>query len=206
MNTARLACVLLLISCATHRNTAEGTTAFGTSKYSVGDCVTYLYTGSFTPAPVELTERVEEKHGNRLHIAVTARRGNEVRRWLQVVTDTPENQKAEKIDELYRLDGTARVRLANQDNQDVYEMYQWVVFSPQGRATGVTHGRSAFNIGDATFDCDHEHGVFVSPAGRRVFEFATCPDFVWTNGPAEIVDEETTEIIWRREVARVSCD
>ena len=98
-------------------STAE---AQGSTLYRIGDFVEYRYSGSFSSAPVRLVEEVTEQPGSRLTLTVTASRGQEEMKWVQVVTDTVENQKAEKIDELYLVEDGVRRKLGNAGNRDIY--------------------------------------------------------------------------------------
>ena len=108
-----LVCCIALSGCAATLQSGTAPVAHPSTHYRVGDFVVYSYTGEALPQPVTLREEIVQREGLRLHIQVEARRGSQVRRWVQVVTDTAENQANNFIDELYELIGTERRRLAN---------------------------------------------------------------------------------------------
>lgn len=173
------------------------------TRYREGDFVVYRYAGSFSPAEVTLREEIERRDGNRLHILVTIRKGSEERRFVQVVTDTPENQKAERIDELYRVEGEQRVRLENEENADLYALYGWTLPpEPAGPPTDVSKVETQVQLGGASFTCTEERGRMSIDGAEHAFRFASCPSFLWKNGPAEIGPEDAQTPLWKREVIR----
>jgi hypothetical protein len=192
-----------LASCA--HSSPTGAAAKGTA-YRVGDRVEYRYAGSSLSGEVVLTERITKVEGNRLTIEVVARRDGEEHRWLQVVTDTPESQRDSVIDELYEVRGGLQVRLPNHDNADIFRLYAWTL-PPQfdGKPTGASRASTSWRLDEVDYVCTAESGS-VASAGRPLsFRFVTCPDFLWTNGPAEITDESGA-IVWSREIVRVAAE
>ena len=168
------------------------------SRYRIGDTVLYRYRGSYTDEVVELRETVIEKRGNVLEIEVVATRGDDARAWIQVVTDTVENREAERVDALYELIDGERVARANRDNQDIARLYAWTIPPVRGRPGDVTRESETLRFLGEEHACEIERGVFEGPA-PQAFTFATCESFLWTNGPAEIIDTEGN-VVWRREV------
>lgn len=197
-----LATVVLAITaaCASTGSADAGREHDAGTRYQVGDYVVYRYSGAFTPAPVSLREVVLEREGDRLVIEVTATRASEQRRWLQVVTDTPENQRNNVVDELYEVVGGSKIRLENRDNLDLYRLYEWVVLQPDGKAAEVTTRRGEFSVSGKTFACEVSAGKN-SWRGKQVrFEMQECPTFLWTHGPGRFWVDDTGEDIMRVEV------
>jgi len=185
-----------LLACSGGRPAERaGTTPGATTRYRAGDWVEYRYTGSFTAQPVQLREDVVAQEGNRLTIDVTVVRGAERRRWRQVLTDTPENQRSEKIDALYDLNGDAPVLLANEANTDLYAFYAWTLPQPPGRPTHVSKATEQAEVGGRPLECMVERGEF---DGGVPFSFATCEAFLWTNGAARIGADHAP--LWQRDV------
>ena len=170
------------------------------TRYRLGDFVVYRYSGTFSAAPVTLREEIKEKDGNRLTIEVEARRGAETRRWIQVVTDTPENQANNVIDELYEIVDGERRRLANEDNRDLYRLYEWTLVMPDGRPSGLSRSKVEVSIGGQRFTCERTTGKNTLRGELMRFESHTCPGFVWTHGPAKMIDLTTKEEILRVEI------
>ncbi|MCC7109709.1 MAG: hypothetical protein IT382_10500 [Deltaproteobacteria bacterium] len=191
------ACAVVIVGCSTVPQAATSTPA--PTRYRVGDFIVYKYAGNFSSDAVLLSEDIVAQEGNRLTIVVQAKRGDESRKWEQVVTDTPENQKAEKIDELYDLSGGGRVRLANESNKDVYRLYDWTIPPIDSRPVSVESTSEALVIGNTAFTCSVENGKFAPDGHIQEFHFATCPDFLWVNGPARVI-ASNDEVLWERQI------
>lgn len=190
-------CTVFVVGCSTAQPIADSVTA--ASRYRVGDFVVYKYAGSFSPQAVVIREEVVAQEGNRLTILVEARRDTETRKWVQVVTDTPENQRAEKIDELYDLSGGGRIRLSNENNQDIYRLYEWTIPPLASRPSTVDNRSETIVFGNTSFACRVEIGRFGPDSQVREFHFSTCADFLWTNGPARVISSNN-EVLWERQV------
>jgi len=176
------------------------TPSLGATRYQVGDYVLYRYSGAFTPSPVTLRERIMKQEGNRLTIDVVVERGGEQRRWRQVVTDTPENEKNNVVDELYEIVDGAPRKLTNANNEDVFRLYAWTVFIPEQKARDVRVSRARASFGGQSFDCERTEGRNVWRGRPIRFEAFDCPDFVWTHGPARFWDEQNGTDVSRVEV------
>jgi hypothetical protein len=161
------------------------------TRYRVGDFVVYRYAGSALSSPVVLREEVVAQQGNRLRIDVTATRGEEKRRWAQVLTDTPANQKNNVVDALYVAEGERWLRLENTDNHDLYRLYEWVVASPEGRAVDVQSAPCVKEFAETRFDCTCTTGGNRMQGVDVVFEDSECPRFLWTHGPAQFSDRHS---------------
>jgi hypothetical protein len=176
------------------------------TRYRVGDTVTYHYSGDALCTPVELRESVVAREGDRLRIDVTARRGAEVRSWVQVLTDSPENQRANRLDALYEEAPDGRlVRLENPDNRDLYRLYEWTVVDPDGKASEVEKAPCERTLG-TTYACTCTRGRNAWKGRPVRFESATCPGFVWTHAGSRFWDEETGADVLRVEVKQSSRD
>lgn len=200
MMRSAFAALLLLASCSGGAPRGAPPPAAGGTRYEVGDFIVYRYTGAFTPAEVTLREEVTARRGDRLRIEVTATRGGEIRRWIQVVTDTPANQRDNVIDALYEVRDGAPVRLVNAGNQDAFRLYAWTFLEPEGRATDKRAAPCEKEIAGARFSCTCTAGRN-RWRGRLVrFDESECPGFLWTHGPGAYVDESTGEDVLRTTV------
>lgn len=154
-----------------------------TTKYRVGDFVAYQYIGDFSAEPVTLREQVMAQEGNRLRIDVTAQRGKEVRQWVQVVTDTPDNEKSNAVDALYEMRNGTYQRLSNEQNRELLRLYEWVLIDPDEEMSEVTSEPCDVELVGQRFTCTCMEGVN-RYKGRPVVALDTdCPDFLWTHGP-----------------------
>jgi hypothetical protein len=157
----------------------------------------YSYTGEGLPQPVTLREEIVQRDGLRLHIQVEARRGSQVRRWVQVVTDTPQNQANNVIDELYELIGAERRRLANKDNRDVYRLYEWT-FPPslegRGEPTSFNH---TVSIEDRPMAADCQRIPVAVGGTPAVMENCTSRAFLWTNIFGRLYRESDNATLWQ---------
>lgn len=197
------ACAVLLLAAACAGGAKTSSTE-PVTRYRVGDEITYRYEGSFSAQPVMLHERIVSRAGNVLRIAVTAKRGDGGLQWIQQVTDTPENQKAEKVDALEVLvEGTWKS--VPPTREELYRLYAWTIPPVDGAPADVTRENITEPIAGTPFACDAERGRFVNTEKGTAlkFRFVTCPGFLWTNGPAEIVDEGTGQLLWSRSVVAV---
>lgn len=167
------------------------------TRYRTGDYVTYRYSGEALPGgAVELAERVVERDGDVLHIEVTARRGDEEKRWLQVVTDTPENQASNVVDELYLIEGDARRPLDAKDPEVLADLYAWTL--PAGlRPGGEAEQRDVeVRAGNARYTCTEATMPATAGETQATFTTTTCPAFVWTHGPALALAEDG-RVLWK---------
>jgi hypothetical protein len=157
----------------------------------------YSYTGEALPQPVTLREEIVQRDGLRLHIQVEARRGSQVRRWVQVVTDTPENQANNAIDELYELIGSERRRLANKDNRDVYRLYEWTFppsFKGRGEPTPFSH---TVSIEDRPMSADCQRTPVAVGGTPAIMESCTSRAFLWTNIFGRLYRESDNTTLWQ---------
>jgi hypothetical protein len=195
-----LAPVVVVAGCASTPREAASEGEAPATRYRVGDHVVYRYGGTTLAAPVVLTERIVAQAGNRLEIEVTAVRGEEARRWVQVVTDTPENQRNDVIDELYEVVDGERRRLPNEGNRDVMRLYEWTLPAMEGALRFERNEEVVVELGGRGHACTRETNQ-ATIAGRPArFIRHTCPDFLWTNGPAMFRDDASGEVLWQVEV------
>lgn len=190
MRTWAVALLLLLVvpACGKAPKTPEkGAVA---TKYRVGDFVAYEYIGDFSPEPVTLREQVMAQEGNRLRIDVTAQRGKEVRRWVQIVTDTPDNEKNNLVDALYEEKNGSYQALSTDRNRELLRLYEWVLIDPDGEMSEVSSESCDVEMAGQHFACTCTEGVN-RIKGRAVVALDTdCPDFLWTHGPGGFRDAE----------------
>ena len=194
--------VLLALSCGSGpRPAAQAVSHPDTStRFRVGDYVVYHYTGLFTSEPVELRERISAREGKRLTIDVVATRGSEQRHWEQVVTDTPENERENVVDELYEHVGAERRKLANVGNADLMRLYSWTVLQPDGKASDVHTEKAMLTMGRDDFTCDRTFGKNTWHGRKVQFESFECPQFLWSHARARFWDDGTGEEILRVDV------
>ncbi|MBI1945406.1 MAG: hypothetical protein HYS27_06905 [Deltaproteobacteria bacterium] len=174
-----------------------------TTRYRVGDFVVYRYSGGFSPTPVVLREEVRAQEGNRLRIDVTATRGAEELRWIQVLTDTPENQRNNVIDALYEVKDGTPVKLDNPDNRDAFRLYQWTLIMPEGRATDVKQAPCERDIGSVKYACSCTTGKNTWHGRAVEFEDVECPEFLWTHASGRFGDVAGGEDVHRADVVEV---
>lgn len=180
---ATLALALPVAGCATgmHQPTASGRA--GETRFRQGNFVLYRYTGAAVTAPVTLKESIVSQDGNRLVIDVVAKRGSEERHWEQVVTDTPENEANNVVDELYEYVGGERRHLLNTGNRDLFRLYEWTLIVPDEPAHDKRASRTVTSFGGHSFSCEHREAL-TAWKGRPVhYEAYECPAFLWTHGP-----------------------
>jgi hypothetical protein len=180
--------------------------AVAATRFREGDRIVYRYDGEALEAPVELEERIVEVDGLRLRIAVTARRGDEVRRWVQLVTDTAENRESNHVDRLYALDedGTEHL-LENEGGEDLRELYGWTLPDVEWGTPGdevVTNETRTF--AGATYACAIGRTPLPSVGEHAVIELSDCADLVWTHGPGHLRDGERT--LWSVDVLELGAD
>jgi hypothetical protein len=173
------------------------------TRYQKGDYIVYEYGGTQCPVIVVLAEEILEKKGNVLTIEVEVFRGKERKHWIQVVTDTPENQKNGIVDELYEIIEGEKIRLENDDNNAVRELYRWVI-PPEGERLSkavlvqkrlVLPGRYY-----VTAQCAR-HMEQINGRPVRV-ERCLSGEFLWTNISVSMVDTQNQEIIYYMKVMK----
>lgn len=170
------------------------------TRFREGDFVVYRYTGTYTKEPVVLREQILAQDGLVLRIGVSVRRGIDERKWVQVVTDTPDNRKGNVVDALYLDDHGNLRRLDNKKNADLYALYEWTYLVPDGKPLTVVDGKREVTLQGARFECD-VHGGKTKVQGRIVsFEEVECPEFLWTHAGARFWDEGTGEELYKADV------
>jgi hypothetical protein len=190
MKVSATAFLMLVGACVAQQRT---TPAFSipSTRYRVGDYVVYRYDGIYSVQPVLFREEICAQEGNRLRIDIQVIRDQEQRRWIQVVTDTPENQRNNVIDALYEWQGDRLVRLANEGSRDLLRLYEWTILTPDGQATDVHNNPCVREIGGTRFACTCTSGRNTWRGKVIRFEVSRCPDFLWTNGPVRFWEEAT---------------
>lgn len=176
------------------------------TRYRVGDFVEYRYRGTFTAAPVVFRETVRAQEGNRLRIDIVVTRGSEERRWVQILTDTPENQRNNVIDALYEWKDGRYVKLGGELMREAFRLYAWTILMPDGRATDVAQRACTQVIAGTSYACRCTTGKNALRGKALRFEDSVCPDFLWTHGPGFFVDAATGEDILRMEVGAAGRD
>ena len=166
------------------------------TSYRVGDYIAYEYGGTLFPETVILREEVTGRMGQELTIAVSVRRGTAEKRWIQVVTDTSENQRNNVTDALYEVVNDNSKRLEN-THTEVLRLYEWVL-PPSGKDHGKTR--------------EVKREVQLSPKvlipvkclvgleeidGRTVRrEYCTSRHFLWTNISSTYTDTKNGEVLY----------
>ncbi|RJO65151.1 MAG: hypothetical protein C4523_16455 [Myxococcales bacterium] len=190
---ALAAAIPLLASC---RSAPGAAPAAAVSLYRAGDYVIYEYTGALLDAPVKLEEEILEQEGLRLTIDVVATRNDERREWIQVVTDTPENQRNNVVDELYEVQNGQRVRLENADNADLLRLYEWTE-PPKGGplAPPVQEPRKVEGpTGKVTAYC--AVGSWMVENRPAHFEYCASNEFLWTHLSMRLIDAATGKALY----------
>src|SRR5262249_46233937 len=118
------------------------------TRFREGDWVTYRYTGTFTKQQVVLREEVKKRDGNKLRIEAHVRRGIEERRWVEVITDTPEHRKNHVIDELFYVDHEVPKKMSNPKNRDFRALSEWTWLEPDVAPTNVHTESREVKLGD----------------------------------------------------------
>jgi hypothetical protein len=181
------------------RETAEQRAEQG-SRLRAGDYVVYAYSGSYSKLPVTLRERVLAQDGLRLTIEVAAQRGDEQKRWLQVVTDTPENREKNLVDELYELAGADRQHLPNADNADLMRLYAWTLPPCKGKHEHAGKVDVELPVAGVRFKCTCTSILRECSGKPAQIETCDCPDFVWRHASGEARPLDDAEVLWRTEV------
>ena len=167
-----------------------------TTRYREGDWVIYRFEGASDEPPVEMTERVISQRGNQLEVDVVMRRGDEERHWVQVVTDTPENQQNNVVDALYEVVDGERRQLPNVDNEDIIRLSSWIFAPIDGQTTPEGESAVELEIAGERHQCTRRTTRAVSSGRPARMIVHTCPSFLWTHGPGSLRDLETDEPIW----------
>lgn len=192
---------LLLLAAALSSCACAATSPAPRTRFRLGDYVVYRYQGPGLAEPVTLREEVTAQEGNRLRIDVTATRdGGAERKWIQVLTDTPENQKANKLDALYESLGGGYVKLSNEGNQDAYRLYEWTLFTPDKPASGILKSECQRPILGHDTTCRCTNGQTEWKGAVLLYEATECPAFLWTNGTSRFTDAATGEDVLAVEV------
>lgn len=190
-----------MVAC-TGASAAPASPAAAETRYRVGDFVVYRFTGELVGAPVVLQERVTARDVNRLRIDIRAERAGELRRWVQVVTDTPDNQRNNRIDALYEVREGRYVHLENRANADLLRLYDWMAFNPDGPSFENASRACTEQLGGVAFSCACTESKAPAAGGTVHLKQSECADFLWTHGPATIVEEGTGKLILRAEVVK----
>jgi hypothetical protein len=159
------------------------------TRYRLGDYVVYRYAGPALAEPVTLREEVVAQEGLRLRIDVTATRPSGERAWVQVLTDTPKNQRDNVVDALWEKVDGRYVKLANRKNRDVYRLYDWALFKPDKPSRDIGSEPCKAEIAGAIFHCTCSYGMTTFKGTSVRVKETECPDFLWTHGPSDVWPE-----------------
>lgn len=176
------------------------------TKYRKGDYVRYEYRGSALAHPVILDEMILSQEGNQLEIHVRATKKDDVRQWVQVVTDTPHNQANNVIDGLFEIVNGERVRLENIDNRDVYRLYEWTFpppFQPEGKPESITR---SVDIDGSQQDAQCTTMKGKSATNTVVAVFCKSSAFLWTNVYGQVISDPGGEVLWEMVVVKAGRD
>ena len=179
----RCALALALIACGCAAAPIAG--AAGT-RYRLGDFVVYHYGGPALAEPVTLREEVTAQEGNRLRIDVTATRKTGTRAWVQLLTDTPENQHDNVVDAVWEKADAGFVKLENAKNRDLYRLYEWTLFMPDKPMHGVTQEPCREGVAGRRLACTCRFGLTTYKGASVRVKESECPDFLWTHGPSDV--------------------
>lgn len=175
---------------ARHARPAPGRhVARRTTAYRAGDYVVYAY--RVAGKVVTLREQVVERFGQRLLIQVTARRGAEVRTWLQRVTDTEANRRADKPDALFLLRAGAWQRLPNPHDRDAQHLYGWTLPTCRIRIKAPRpRKRSTPTLAVAGTSYACRCSELPARCGTQAVTLSSCdcPRFLWTHASASMTD------------------
>jgi len=154
--------------------------------YRLGYFVVYQYGGPALAEPVSLREEVTAQEGDRLRLDVTATRKSGTRAWVQVLTDTPENQRKNVVDAVYeKVDGRF-VKLENKKNRDLYRLYEWTLFMPDKPMHDVTQESCREDVAGKRLVCTCTFGLTTFKGTSVRFKESECADFLWTHGPGDV--------------------
>lgn len=169
------------------------------SDHEEGGWVVYRYDGAYTPQPVELREEVARVDGLELTIEVEARRGDETRRWVQVVTDTEENRRNNVVDALYEIvDGERRELPADQEH--LLGLYGWTL-PPCAPGEGSPDSEHrTLDVAGRTYECTCEMVPMLCEEAAAELTVCECPDFAWRHAWGEARIEGQGEPFWRVQV------
>jgi len=169
------------------------------TRYRLGDWVLYRFSGAYSEQPVQLCERIVAQDGIKLEIEVTMIRGDEKRRWIQAVTDTPENQKSNALDAVYIVEDGKRRQVPT---EHVYKLYDWMLVQLEGKPSEIKASSKGMKFGGRDFTCSVSTGLRVWRGEPARFSFSSCKEFLWTKGPGRIWNPETDKTIFQGEVLR----
>ena len=180
-----LALALLAAGCAA---TPASTSSSGT-RYRLGDYVVYRYGGPALAEPVTLREEVVAQEGSRLRIDVTATRQSGERAWVQVLTDTPRNQRDNVVDALWEKVDGRYVKLANRRNRDLYRLYDWALFKPDKPSRDIGSEPCKVELAGAIFKCTCSYAMTTFKGTSVRVKESQCPEFLSTHGQSDVWPE-----------------
>lgn len=193
--------IVATFGCATSNKQESSTSVIQGSKYKVGDFIEYRYSGAFRENPILLTEEVIAKTGTLLTILVHLKSSTEERKWKQIVTDSPENQRSNKVDRLIEvLSPTTEVELLNKGNSDLLRLYRGTYLTPDGPAINVTIDRIELSVCGQKVLAKRTRGQQSVNHKVYTFESYESDDFLWTNIGSQYT--AGSEVFYKAEVTR----
>jgi hypothetical protein len=145
---------------------------------------------------------VLEVDGTRLSIEVSAQRGDETRRWLQIVTDTPDNREHNVVDELYEVIGDEHRKLDNADNRDLLRLYEWTLPPCHGDSQHAGHVKLEMPVAGARLRCTCAKVLRKCNEEPAQVETCECPDLAWLHASGQATALDDGEVIWKMELTR----
>lgn len=206
VSSMKLRCLLvatLAAACATTRPASPPTSAGATRPLQPGARVVYRYEGSYRPSPVFLEERVLSRDGDRIVIDVSFSSGDEHRHWQMHLTDTPENEAANKIDQLVEIRDGRETVLANENGRDVMRLFEGTYLMPDGRRTGVKTTESTCEVAGRKYPCTVTEATQLVGGAQCAVREEESTAFAWTHVSGEYRRPDG-EVLYRVTVAELA--
>lgn len=172
------------------------------SKYKVGDFVEYKFSGTYRETPIFLREEVIEKVGLQLTILVEKIAGGSKTTWKQIVVDTEENQRSNRVERLLEISETgADLELKNTNNGDLLRLFSGTFLDIKSPMKNITSANSKILV------CGVEYPVTIirgsQEVGGKTYDFEAYESdlFVWKHLGASY--KRNGELFYRAEV--VNC-
>lgn len=151
------------------------------SRFTVGDYVAYTYRGDLLEEEVTVGEQVLAVNGDQLTLLVQARRGEERRRWIQVVRDQENLRAPPDVEGVYRIEGDELEALDASDREALLKVYEWILPPRGGGLREVRKRQEEVVVGQTTYEANCFDAEQELEGDTVAFTACISDAFLWRN-------------------------
>ena len=162
------------------------------SRFEVGDYIVYGFNGSAFTIPVQLHREVIANVNDSIVFRNILVRGTEQLAWQNSFFEPSKIANGVNYNNSHLLPtGLAE--------KDISRLDSWGLLLKIEQHHEVSFFEKSTAIENTKYQCKEKAGTAVERSTSIHFSFLYCPDFLWSHGPAKVV-EEKENVLWQRKI------